>query len=66
MEPPMEKTIQTVQRKPYQSDLADEQWALLAPLIVLPEGGRQGHSDQQRKRLRCRKKNQGNQASFDG
>lgn len=41
----MEKTTQTVQRKPYQSDLADEQWALLAPLIVLPEGGRPKTTD---------------------
>jgi putative transposase len=27
-------------RKPYQSDLSDEQWQILAPMIILPEGGR--------------------------
>ena len=27
-------------RKPYQSDLTDEQWVLLQPLLKLPEGGR--------------------------
>jgi putative transposase len=27
-------------RKPYKSDLTDEQWVLLEPLLVLPEGGR--------------------------
>lgn len=43
----MEKTIQTVKRKPYQSDLADAQWDLLAPLIVLPEGGRPKTTDLQ-------------------
>jgi putative transposase len=26
-------------RKPYDTDLTDEQWELIAPLIVLPTGG---------------------------
>jgi putative transposase len=30
----------TIHRKPYQSDLTDEQWELISPQLVLPEGGR--------------------------
>jgi len=26
-------------RKPYKTDLTDEQWELLQPLLKLPEGG---------------------------
>jgi len=29
----------TSSRKPYATDLSDAQWALIAPLIILPEGG---------------------------
>jgi len=28
-----------ITRKPYATDLSDAQWALIAPLIVLPTGG---------------------------
>ncbi len=31
---------QNLTRKPYKTDLDDQQWELLRPLIVLPEGGR--------------------------
>ncbi|MDR1491907.1 MAG: hypothetical protein LBT05_04205, partial [Planctomycetaceae bacterium] len=34
------KECQMNVRKPYQSDLSDEQWQILAPMIILPEGGR--------------------------
>jgi len=30
----------TITRKPYKTDLTDEQWNLLQPLLILPEGGR--------------------------
>ncbi len=30
----------TIIRKPYKTDLTDEQWILLQPLLILPEGGR--------------------------
>jgi putative transposase len=30
----------TILRKPYKTDLTDEQWSLLGPLLILPEGGR--------------------------
>ena len=30
----------STRRKPYSSDLSDEQWELIAPQLVLPEGGR--------------------------
>ena len=29
-----------IARKPYKTDLTDDQWDLLEPLLVLPEGGR--------------------------
>ncbi len=32
-------------RKPYKTDLRDEQWAILRPLIELPEGGRPKTTD---------------------
>ena len=31
---------QIIPRLPYKYDLTDEQWNLLEPLLVLPEGGR--------------------------
>jgi putative transposase len=32
-------------RKPYSTDLSDAQWALIAPLLVLPDGGRTKTTD---------------------
>ena len=35
----------TTLRKPYKTDLTDEQWELLQPLLKLPEGGRTKTTD---------------------
>jgi transposase len=32
--------MSTILPKTYQTDLTDEQWAILQPLIILPDGGR--------------------------
>ncbi|MDR0869355.1 MAG: transposase [Planctomycetaceae bacterium] len=32
-------------QKSYQTDLTDEQWAILQPLIILPDGGRPKTTD---------------------
>ncbi|MDR0870288.1 MAG: transposase [Planctomycetaceae bacterium] len=32
-------------QKSYQTDLTDEQWAILRPLIILPDGGRPKTTD---------------------
>jgi transposase len=32
--------LSTIQPRNYQTDLPDEQWAILQPLIILPDGGR--------------------------
>jgi putative transposase len=35
----------TILPKTYQTDLTDEQWAILQPLIILPDGGRPKTTD---------------------
>lgn len=40
-----QETIPAVRRKPYTSDLSDEQWAVVGPMLVLPEGGRPRTTD---------------------